>query len=127
MVGIGGVGRFVMVMVVDRGDATGAWYRKGLPTRTLTFERQKCAPRHKSSEERLMVMCCENTSGNHKLKLVVIGKSKKPRLLKGTKANCIPVHYNQNGARMVREIFENWFHKHFIPEVQTFLKERELP
>jgi hypothetical protein len=27
---------------------------------------------------------------------------------------------------MDREIFENWFHKHFVPEVQAFLKEREL-
>jgi hypothetical protein len=27
---------------------------------------------------------------------------------------------------MDREIFENWFHKHFVPEVQAFLKERGL-
>jgi hypothetical protein len=73
----GRVGRFgPMVMVVDRGDATGAWYCKGLPTRTL--ERQKCAPGHKSSKECLKVMCCGNASRNHKLKLVVTGKAKKP-------------------------------------------------
>jgi hypothetical protein len=29
-----------MVMVVERGDATGAWYWRGLPTRTLVFERR---------------------------------------------------------------------------------------
>jgi hypothetical protein len=28
---------------------------------------------------------------------------------------------------MDREIFENWFHKHFVPEVWAFLKERGLP
>jgi hypothetical protein len=56
---------YPMVMVVKRGDATGAWYWKGLPTRTLVFERQTCAPWHKSSKEHLMVMYCENAAGNH--------------------------------------------------------------
>jgi hypothetical protein len=71
------VGRFVsLVMVVDRGDDTGAWYWKSLPT--VVFERQKCAPRHKSSKQCLMVMCCGNASRSHKLKLVVTRKAKKP-------------------------------------------------
>jgi hypothetical protein len=51
-------------------------------------------------------------------------KPKKPQSVKGTKANCIPVHYyNQKGAWMNREISENWFQKHFVPEVQDFLKD----
>jgi hypothetical protein len=33
------MGRFVPMVMVERGDATGAWYWKGLPTRTLEFER----------------------------------------------------------------------------------------
>jgi hypothetical protein len=53
-------------------------YWKRLPTRTLLSERQKRVSGHKSSKERLMVMCCGNASGNHKLKLAVIGKAKKP-------------------------------------------------
>jgi hypothetical protein len=28
---------------------------------------------------------------------------------------------------MDREIFENWFHTHFVPQVKAFLKERGLP
>jgi hypothetical protein len=66
-----------MVMVMERGDASGAWYWKGLPTRTLMFERQKSAPGHKSAKECLTVMCCGNASRNHRLKFVVIGKAKK--------------------------------------------------
>jgi hypothetical protein len=42
-------------------------YWKGLPTSTLAFEREKCAPGHKLSKECLTVMCCGNASGNHKL------------------------------------------------------------
>jgi hypothetical protein len=28
---------------------------------------------------------------------------------------------------MDRKILKNWFHKHFVPEVQAFLKERGFP
>jgi hypothetical protein len=59
----------------------------------------------------------------------VIEKAKKKKhLFKGTEANCIPaLYYNWKGAWMDREIYENWFHKLFIPEVWAFLKERGLP
>jgi hypothetical protein len=77
-----------------------------LTTGILVFERWKCAPRHELSTECLTIMCCGNATGNHKLKLAVIGKSKKPQLFKGTKANCNHAHYyNQKGARTDREIF----------------------
>jgi hypothetical protein len=69
-------------------------YWKGLLTGILTFEREKCAPRYKLSEECLMIMCCGNASGNDKVKLVVIRKAKKPLSFNGTEANCITV---QNG------------------------------
>jgi hypothetical protein len=65
---------------VEGGDAAGVSYWKGLPTTTLVFKRQNCTPRHKSYEEGLTVMSYGNTSGNHKLKLVVIGKVKKKRV-----------------------------------------------
>jgi hypothetical protein len=65
--------------VVERGDTTGVWYWKGLPTRTLAVERQKCSPRHKLFKECLWVMCCGNASGNYKLILLVFGKAKKSR------------------------------------------------
>jgi hypothetical protein len=61
----GGVGRFdPMVMVVEREDVTGVLTWKGLQTGTLAFERQKCAPQHKSSKEHLTAMCCGNASTN---------------------------------------------------------------
>jgi hypothetical protein len=47
-------------------------YCKGLPTKNLGSKREKCASRHKSSDELLTVKCCGNAHGNHKLKLAVI-------------------------------------------------------
>jgi hypothetical protein len=70
-----------MIMVVERGDATGAWYWKSLPTRTTVFETQKCAPGHKSSKECLTVMCCGNASEYHRLHLVVIETVKKTTII----------------------------------------------
>lgn len=44
MVSIGGMGRFVpVVIMVERGDVRSAWYCKGLPTWTIVFKREKCA------------------------------------------------------------------------------------
>lgn len=64
------VGRYVpTVMVMETGNARGAWYWKGFPIGTLVFERQKCAPEYKSSKEGFMVMCSGNASRNPKLKL----------------------------------------------------------
>jgi hypothetical protein len=54
-------------------------------------------------------MCCGNASGNLKVKFDMIGNGGGGgRSFKGTKANCIPVHYyNQKRARMDRKVFEN--------------------
>jgi hypothetical protein len=83
-------------------------YRKGSPAGTLAFEKDKCAPRHKSSKEFPMVVCCEHACRNHKLKLKAIGKAKKPCLFKGTEENCVHVNYgNLTGSWMDREITEN--------------------
>jgi hypothetical protein len=74
----GGVGKFVAVVtVVERGDATVAWYWKGLPARTSVFKKQKFAPEHKLSAECFTVMCCGNEFENQRLKIVVTGKVKK--------------------------------------------------
>lgn len=62
--------------VLSKGHGTGAWYWKGLATRTFAFERQRCALGHKLSKECLTVMCCGNASDDHKLKLVATGKAK---------------------------------------------------
>lgn len=101
---------------------------KCLPTRTLAFDSERQAAGHKSSKERITIMTCSNATGSHKLKLVVIGKSKKPRSFKGTRAENLPVHYfNQKKAWMDQQIFKEWFHKKFIPQVKEHLKSRNLP
>lgn len=110
---------------IYNADETGCYW-KAIPTRTLASEGEKSAPGFKIKKDRLTVMCCANASGTHKLKLVVIGKSKSPRALKDLKT--LPVHYySQKSAWIDRTIFKEWFFKQFIPQVKNFLSENNLP
>lgn len=58
-------------------DETGLHF-KTLPSKTLASLVEKAALGHKKSKERLTVLATSNSSGSHKLKLAVIGKSANP-------------------------------------------------
>lgn len=112
---------------IYNADETGLYW-KCLPTKTLASQKEMSAPGHKSSKERITIMCCGNASGDHKMKLVMIGKAKKPRSFKGTERKNLPVvYFNQKGAWMTRDIFLQWFHEHFVPEVRKHLEGKALP
>lgn len=108
-------------------DETGLNW-KALPQKTLATVSEKTAPGFKVQKDRITVMVCANASGNHKLSLLVIGKSKKPRAFKNLNLNALPAKYcNQKSAWMSQEIFSEWFHKKFVPEVKAHLAEKKLP
>ncbi len=77
---------------IFNADETGLFY-KCLPKQTLTFKKEKCYG-GKMSKERITVMVGGNSSGTEKLKLMVIGKSLKPRCFKNVKN--LPVIYKAN-------------------------------
>jgi hypothetical protein len=47
----------------------------------LLKRKKRCASGRKSSKECLMVLCCTNASGNHKMKLVAVVKSQKSMII----------------------------------------------
>jgi len=100
-----------------------------LPSKTLASMEEKSAPGYKKSKDRVTVMACSNVTGNHKLPVVVIGKSKKPRAFKKIKnKSALPVYYtNQKSAWMDSESFKVWFKSEFVPRVAKFLKSLNLP
>ena len=103
-------------------------YWKCLPTKTLAAAEEKSAPGHKSSKERITLLCCANASGENKLKMAAVGKAKSPRSFKGTEVKCLPVdYYNNKSAWMTRDIFKSWFHSKFVPKVREFLASKGLP
>lgn len=112
-------------------DETGLNFRM-LPTKSLALKCEKAAAGYKKSKERVTVLACSNATGTHKLKLALIGKSKKPRAFKNVKMRCdefdLPVWYrNQPNAWMSEHIFNEWFNKQFVPEVEKHLQSKNLP
>uniref|UniRef100_A0A1B6LJJ7 HTH CENPB-type domain-containing protein n=1 Tax=Graphocephala atropunctata TaxID=36148 RepID=A0A1B6LJJ7_9HEMI len=105
---------------VYNADETGLNW-KALPKTTLASKRESSAPGHKVSKDRVTTLNCGNSTGNHRLPLLMIGKSKNPRAFKNVKK--LPVIYkNQKKAWMTAALFTEWFHDVFIPEVKRYQK-----
>lgn len=79
------------------------------------------------NKQRVTVMFCSNASGTHRLRPMVIGKSKKPRALKDISEKALPVFYrNQKSSWMSSDLFSEWFREEFVPCVSSFLKSKNL-
>ncbi|XP_051174284.1 jerky protein homolog-like [Leptopilina boulardi] len=90
---------------VYNADETGLNW-KLLPSKSLASRQENSAPGRKSSIERVTILVCANASGSHRMPLLLIGKSKKPRCFKNIK---IPLIYkNQKSAWMDTKIFYDW-------------------
>lgn len=107
-------------------DQTGLFW-KCLPSRTLVLETKQNTSGYRSSRERIIIMCCANATGLHKLNLCVVGKAKRPRAFKGADLSNFPVTYfSQKSAWIEHSVFRQWFEKYFVPQVQKHLKSKGL-
>ena len=96
-------------------DETALYWRL-LPNKTLADGTEKQAKNCKTSKDRITLMATANATGDFRLPLVFIHKSKKPRCFAGVNTSALPVHYYcQKSAWMDRGIFSDWFHQHFVP------------
>ncbi|XP_046386326.1 jerky protein homolog-like [Ischnura elegans] len=106
-------------------DETGLFWRC-LPRNTFVCRDEKTASGAKESMERVTIAACSNAAGSHKCKLMVIGKSAKPRVFKGI--HQFPVIYRANKrAWITQELFKEWFHTNFVKEVRKNFKALGLP
>ncbi|XP_045215110.1 tigger transposable element-derived protein 4-like [Mercenaria mercenaria] len=81
-------------------------FLKLTPDKTLEFKNVKCVG-GKRSKERITVLVCANMTGEDKVALFVIGKSKNPRCFKNVKT--LPCKYDFNTkAFMAGDIFSDW-------------------
>lgn len=93
---------------IFNGDETGLFY-KLTPEKTLQFKNEKCVG-GKLSKQRFTAFVCANMTGLEKRKLLVIGKSAKPRCFKNVKK--LPVNYTANKKSwMTSVIFEEELRK----------------
>ena len=79
----------------------------------------------KSSKERLSLLVGSNATGEHRLKLAVVGISKKPRSFVGLniERDLLVVYYHSKNAWFNSAIFSNWFSNHSVPAVRIYQEE----
>ncbi|XP_006014171.2 jerky protein homolog-like [Latimeria chalumnae] len=99
-----------------------------LPDKALASSEEHCASGFKKNKEHLTILACTNATGEHKLPLLVTGKSANPLYFKHVNLVSLPVLYRaQRSAWMNSEIFCAWFVENFIPDVCSFLRSKGLP
>ena len=109
---------------IYNADETGIFWRS-MPKNTQIRRGEENASGKKSSKERLSVLVGSNAIGEHRLKLAVVGKSKKPRAFVGLiiERDLPVIYYHSNKAWFNSAIFSNWFSNHFVPVVRIYQEE----
>ncbi|KAL4096550.1 hypothetical protein QTP88_021480 [Uroleucon formosanum] len=95
---------------IFNADETGLYYQ-ATPDGSLCFKKDVLSG-SKKAMDRITVLLCVNLTGSDKRKLLVVGKSLKPRCFKNMSINKMPVHYHANkNAWMTSTIFSNWLYE----------------
>jgi len=108
-------------------DETGLAWRM-TPDRTLAARSDTTASQgYKQAKERVTVLLACNWSGTDKPRPLVIGKSRSPRCFHHVNMDALPVVYRHSqNAWMTSSIFEEWFHKQFVPGARRHLRRQGL-
>lgn len=100
---------------VYNADESGLEF-KSIPQQTLALSTEKELSGHKPLKDRVTVMFCSNASGTHKIPLMIIGKSEKPRCFKNFSQ--LPIIYKaQKKGWINSEIFTYWYKEVFLPNI----------
>ena len=108
-------------------DETGLWWQMTPSCSLNTSGIAMAANFFLKPKDWVTLMGCLNASGNFRLPLVFINKSKKPWCFKHMDMNILPVkYYAQTKSWMDCNIFGEWFHHHFVPSVKIFCSEHGI-
>lgn len=111
---------------IFNADETGSFWKK-MPKRTYVSKAEKKAPGFKVAKNRLFLLFCSNKSGDLMTKPLAIHKSLNPRAFKNLDKEKFPVFWRVNKkAWMTAALFEEWFNEMFVPEVEAYLKKKNL-
>lgn len=111
---------------IFNADETGLNWKK-MPKRTYVSKAEKRAPGFKAAKDRLSLLFCSNKSGDLMTKPLAIHKSLNPRAFKNANKENFPVFWRANKkAWMTGQLFREWFNDMFVPEVESYLKKKNL-
>ncbi|XP_053886759.1 tigger transposable element derived 5-like [Malaclemys terrapin pileata] len=104
-------------------DETGLCF-KMLPDRTLATRTDSHKQEgFKQRKDQVTLLFCINKSGSHKVRPLMIGKARSPGCFHHVNMKALPFEYtNSKNAWMNSSIFEDWFHKTFVPVVWAHLR-----
>ena len=95
-----------------------------MPRRTYISKIEKVAPGFMA---RITLLLCSNASGDYITKPLFINRSLNPRALKNVDKSRLPVYWRANSkAWVTSSIFRDWFLNCFVPEVETYLKIKNI-
>lgn len=101
------------------GDETDLFW-KSMPENTQASRKDICLPGRKINKEQLSALLCANADGTHKLKSIIIGKSKLPKSVKEDTYTLPVIYKPSKDVWFTRELFSEWFFQNFVPEVRHF-------
>ncbi|XP_044275311.1 tigger transposable element-derived protein 1-like [Varanus komodoensis] len=103
-------------------------YWKRMPDRSYISKEEKLTPGYKATKDRLTLLFGGNASGDKKLKPLLVYHSENPRALKNITKGSLPVVWRSYPKAWVTQtIFQDWFFHHFIPEVEKYCLEKDIP
>ncbi|XP_016066859.1 PREDICTED: tigger transposable element-derived protein 7 [Miniopterus natalensis] len=101
------------------GDETDLFW-KSVQENTQASRKDICLPGRKIHKEQLSALLCANADGTHKLKSIIIGKSKLPKNVKEDTSTLPVIYKPSKDVWFTRELFTEWFFQNFVPEVRHF-------
>ncbi|XP_061427514.1 tigger transposable element-derived protein 7-like isoform X2 [Lethenteron reissneri] len=104
---------------VWNGDGTG-FCQRGLLSATQAGTREAQLPGRDISKGRLSILFCANADGSHRVPVAVVGKSKRPRVVRECVDSLSVTYYASASAWLAAAAFERWFHRDFVPAVVKF-------
>lgn len=108
-------------------DETGLLWKK-MPERIYISKEGKTVQGFTVAKDRLMLLLGSNAAGDNRLKPLLVYHSETPRALKHISKETLPLYYRANRKAWVTDaIFEDWFANCFIPEVEKYCREKEIP
>ena len=82
----------------------------------------------KMPKDRITLLACANATGTDRVKLLTIGKAENPRCFSRINRQALGCEYmHSKKAWMTSNLFRDWFYKHFVPHMTSYLRKRGLP
>ena len=98
-----------------------------MPSRIFISKKQKILPEFKMFKDYIMLLFGSNASRNFIIKSLLIYRSLNLHALKSVNTNILPVYWKANSRAWVTEnLFNDWFLNCFVPNNESYLKQKNL-